>query len=115
MPDPLGRRVIAARRGELFAALYESGERLWDPFVARPEELAERVRQTGKSPLAAGDGSLRFRGVLEAAGIRVEPAASRAHVIRALHVCRLGAAAPAAAPEAVVPEYLRLPDAKPSA
>ena len=115
IPDPLALPVIDARRGELFAALYERGERLWDPLVARPEELVERVRQAGKSPLAAGDGSLRFRGVLEAAGIRVEPEASRAHVVRALHVCRLGAATPAASPEAVVPEYLRLPDAKPSA
>ncbi len=107
--------VLDAKRGEVFAALYEDGERRRDPFVARPEDLAEQVRDAGKSLLAAGDGSLRFLSVLEAAGIRVEPEASRAHVVRALHVCRLGAAAPAAAPDAVVPQYLRLPDAKPRA
>lgn len=107
--------VLDAKRGEVFAALYEDGERRWEPFVAGPQDLAARVRGTGKSPLAAGDGSLRFLGVLEAAGIRVEPEASRAHVVRALNVCRLAAARPAVAPDAVLPDYLRLPDAKPSA
>jgi tRNA threonylcarbamoyladenosine biosynthesis protein TsaB len=106
--------VLDAKRGEVFAALYEESEPVWDPLVARPEELAARAAESGKAPLASGDGSLRFQGVLEAAGIRVEPEASRAHVVRALHVCRLGAAAPAAPPDAVVPDYLRLPDAKPS-
>ena len=113
---PAGPRlaVLDAKRGEVFAALYEDDRRAVEPFVARPEELAERVGATGKSLLAAGDGSLRFRSVLEAAGIRVEPEASQAHVVRALHVCRLGAAAPAVAPGTVVPDYLRRPDAKPS-
>jgi tRNA threonylcarbamoyladenosine biosynthesis protein TsaB len=106
--------LLDAKRGELFAALYEGGEARWTPFVAGPEELARRVREAGLNPLAAGDGSVRFRGVLEAAGIRVEPEGSRAHVVRALHVCRLAASVTPAAPEAVVPEYLRAPDAQPS-
>ena len=105
--------VIDARRGQVFAALFEDGGAGWSPFVAEPSELAERVRAAGLTPRAAGDGSIRFRGVLEAAGIRVEPDASRAHTVRALHVCRLAAAVPSTPPEAVLPEYLRLPDAKP--
>jgi tRNA threonylcarbamoyladenosine biosynthesis protein TsaB len=121
---PLRLPLIDAKRGELFAALYDGAEERWRPFVARPDELAQRVREAfpggrdssegfpQRGPLAAGDGSVRFRGVLEAAGIRVEPDGSRAHVVRGLSVCRLGAAAGAAPPEAVVPEYLRLPDAK---
>ena len=115
IPGDLKLPVLDAKRGEVFAALYEAEDCRWEPLVARPEKLVTRVREDGKSPLAAGDGSLRFRGVLEAAGIRVEPEASRAHVVRALHVCRLSAAGPVAPPEAVVPEYLRLPDAKPNA
>jgi tRNA threonylcarbamoyladenosine biosynthesis protein TsaB len=111
--SPLSLPLIDARRGEVFAALHEDGQRLWEPFAAPAEEVAARVVDAGLSPLAAGDGSIRFRGVLEAAGIRVEPEGSRAHVVRALHVCRLAAAAPPTAPEAVLPEYLRLPDAKP--
>ena len=106
--------VIDAKRGEVFAAEYaRGGDRRWGPLALRPEELAKRVRAGGAAPLAAGDGSVRFRGVLEAAGISVMPDESRAHVVRALHVCRLAAAVRGVAPQAVLPDYLRAPDAKP--
>lgn len=106
--------VIDAKRGEVFAAEYEQGgDRRWGPLALSPEELANRIRTEGASPLAAGDGSVRFRGVLEAAGTSVMPDDSRAHVVRALHVCRLAAAVPGVAPQAVLPDYLRAPDAKP--
>jgi tRNA threonylcarbamoyladenosine biosynthesis protein TsaB len=105
--------LIDARRGELFAALVEpSGALLWPPFVTSPEALAERVRTAGFAVRAAGDGSIRFRGVLEAAGISVEADESRSHVVRALHVCRLAQTVPGKPPEAVLPEYIRAPDAK---
>jgi tRNA threonylcarbamoyladenosine biosynthesis protein TsaB len=125
--------AIDAKRGEVFAALYaQGGDRKWGPLALRPEELAERaaeaaadrVRAAGGAPadrgaearhtlLAAGDGSVRFRGVLEAAGIRVMSDDSRAHVVRALQVCRLGAGVRGVPPQAVLPDYLRAPDAKP--
>ncbi len=105
--------LIDARRGEVFAALYEEDRELWPPFAASPEDLVERLREGGFTPLAAGDGSLRFRGMLEEAGIQVAPQDSEAHVVRALHICRLGEGAPDESPEAVLPEYLREPDAKP--
>jgi tRNA threonylcarbamoyladenosine biosynthesis protein TsaB len=105
--------LIDAKRGEVFAAAYDGGKELWGPFAAPPETLAERVREAEFAPLAAGDGSIRFRRVLETAGIRVAPECSGAHVVRALHVCRLAAATPGEPPEAVLPEYLRAPDAKP--
>jgi tRNA threonylcarbamoyladenosine biosynthesis protein TsaB len=106
--------LIDARRGELFAALYgPDGDELWPPFVAAPEAVAERVREAAVSVRATGDGSIRFREVLEASGIRVDPDESRSHVVRALHVCRLGQTVSGQAPEAVLPEYLRAPDAKP--
>ena len=105
--------LIDAKRGEVFAALWADGRRLWEPFAARPQELVERVRQAGLTPLAAGDGSLRFRAVLEQVGIEVAPVDSGAHVVRALQVCRLAAGAPDVQPEAVLPDYLRAPDAKP--
>jgi tRNA threonylcarbamoyladenosine biosynthesis protein TsaB len=110
---PLRLPLIDARRGELFAALYEEGEQLWPPFAAAPEQLVQRVRGEGFTPLAAGDGSVRFRGMLEEAGIQVAPDDSEAHVVRALHVCRLGAEASDEPPDAVLPDYLRDPDAKP--
>ena len=102
--------VIDARRGEVFAALYPGGAE----EVADPAGLAERVAASGLQPLAAGDGSVRFRDVLEAAGVQVAAAGSPAHVIRGLSICRLALDAPPAAPEAVLPVYLREPDAKPS-
>ena len=105
--------LLDAKRGELFAALYEREAERWAPFVAAPEEVARRVGAAGIGPVAAGDGSIRFRAVLEAAGVEVEPDGSPAHLVRGLHVCRLGALAPVRPPEAVLPEYLRVPDARP--
>jgi tRNA threonylcarbamoyladenosine biosynthesis protein TsaB len=104
--------LIDARRGEVFAALYGEGP-AWSPFVAAPEAVAERAREASVTPLAAGDGAVRFREVLEAAGVRVEPDESQAHAVRALHVCRLGANVPPVPPDAVLPDYLRAPDAQP--
>lgn len=105
--------LIDAKRGELFAALYERGEERWPPFVTSPEALLERLREERVTPLAGGDGSLRFEAALRAAGIALEPARSRAHLVSALRVCRLAAGAPGVSPETVFPAYLRSPDANP--
>ena len=105
--------LIDARRGEVFAALYEGEREFWPPLVTRPEELIEQLGNAAVTPLAAGDGSIRFRGMLAEAGIPVEPDDSLAHMVRALCICRLGEGAPNESPEAVLPEYLREPDAKP--
>jgi tRNA threonylcarbamoyladenosine biosynthesis protein TsaB len=112
---PVRLPMIDARRGELFCSLFEGGEEVWPPFAAAPEELVRRVREAGLDPMCAGDGSLRFRGMLEEAGIRIEPEGSGAHVVRALHVCRLAAASADEPPAAVLPAYLREPDARPRA
>jgi tRNA threonylcarbamoyladenosine biosynthesis protein TsaB len=111
--DRLALPLIDARRGELFAALYEDGRELWPPFAASPGDLAGRVRAAGISPLAAGDGSVRFREELEASGVRVAPPQSRSHAVSALHVCRLATGVAGVPPETVFPNYLRSPDAKP--
>jgi len=110
---PLALPLIDARRGQLFGAVYEGPEQRWPAFTARPEELAERVRDAGVTPLAAGDGAVRFRELLEAAGIRVEPDRSAAHVISALQVCRLATGLASVPPGYVVPDYQREPDAEP--
>jgi tRNA threonylcarbamoyladenosine biosynthesis protein TsaB len=105
--------VIDARRGEVFAALYEGRQELWPAEPQDPAELAQRVAASGLQPLAAGDGSVRFRDVLEAAGMQVAAPGSRAHVVRGLSICRLALDALPAVPQAVLPQYLREPDAKP--
>jgi tRNA threonylcarbamoyladenosine biosynthesis protein TsaB len=104
--------LIDARRGELFAALYEDGEQVWPPFAASPEVVAARVREAAVTPMAVGDGSVRFRDELEAAGVRVAAADSGSHTVSALSVCRLALGTAPVPAEAVVPEYLRAPDAK---
>jgi tRNA threonylcarbamoyladenosine biosynthesis protein TsaB len=103
--------LIDARRGEVFGAVHEDGDAQARPFVTSPDDAASRAP---RGTLAAGDGSIRFRETLEAAGIRVAPADSRMHVVRGLHICKLAARVAPAPPESVVPCYLRPPDAKPA-
>jgi tRNA threonylcarbamoyladenosine biosynthesis protein TsaB len=110
---PLRLPVLDARRGEVFTALYEREREVWEPFAATPEELAERLREAPGNPASAGDGSLRFAQVLEAAGVTVAPRESPAHVVRALYVCTLAERVRAVPPEALLPNYLRQPDATP--
>lgn len=111
--EPGSAPLIDARRGEVFAALYEGGEELWPETAEDPAGLARRVVASGLQPLAAGDGSVRFRDVLEAAGVHVAAAGSPAHVVRGLSICRLALEASPVVAQAVLPHYLREPDAKP--
>ncbi len=113
---PLALPLLDARRGEVFAALYAGEDELWEPFAAPAEEVVRRLgarELRGRpAPLAAGDGAVRFREVVEAAA-DVPADDSPLHAVKALHVCRLAAGAPAMSPEAVLPAYLRAPDATP--
>jgi tRNA threonylcarbamoyladenosine biosynthesis protein TsaB len=105
--------LVDARRGEGFAALYgAAGEELWAPFVAPPEEICDRVATLGESPVAVGDGSIRFRLQLEAIGAEVPGEADAVHTLSAGNVAWLAAEAEPARPEAIEPIYLRRPDAE---
>jgi tRNA threonylcarbamoyladenosine biosynthesis protein TsaB len=105
--------VIDARRGEVFAALYApTGERLWEPLVAAPAELAERVAELPATPLAAGSGAVRFRDELESRGVDVAEDADPVHRVAARHVCALAKAAPDGGDDRLEPIYLRAPDAE---
>jgi tRNA threonylcarbamoyladenosine biosynthesis protein TsaB len=106
--------LIDARRGEVFGAVHEQGVPATEAFVTGPEGLAEKAGRPLATAVAAGDGSIRFRDYLEAAGVRVPPDGSELHVVRAFHVCRLAGRVPAERPEAVLPTYIRDPDAEPS-
>jgi tRNA threonylcarbamoyladenosine biosynthesis protein TsaB len=105
--------ALDARRGQVFAALFDSeGGRLWEPFVAAPLELGERVEALPGGALAAGSGALRFRRELEAAGAEVLADADSAHRVWARHICRLAEDGTPSPPEAIQPIYLRPPDAQ---
>lgn len=105
--------VLDARRGEAFAAAWRGGALVLPAAALSPEALVERVGALGGSPLAVGDGAVRFRGPLEAAGALVPPDEDGAHRLRAEHVCRLGAAGNPIDRDALLPDYLREPDAVP--
>lgn len=105
--------LIDARRKELFAALYDAdGEPVWEPFVAAPEELGRRLARRSQPPLAAGDGTLRFRQQLEAVNVEILPGTDPAHRIAARHLCAIAAGDEPGPPERVTPLYLRRPDAE---
>lgn len=102
--------VLDARRGEAFVARWEDGREVVGPRALRPEELAAAA---AGATLAVGDGALRFRAQLEPAGVAVPPEESALHRVGAAGLVRLAAGAPLVARDALLPEYVRSPDAKP--
>ena len=104
--------VIDARRGEVFAAAWIGDKEVMPPAALAPLALAEALRGLGAPSLALGDGALRFRHDLEPAGAEIPPDDDPLHRVAGRHVCRLGAGAEPAGVDAVVPDYLRLPDAE---
>jgi tRNA threonylcarbamoyladenosine biosynthesis protein TsaB len=106
--------AIDARRGEVFAALYApGGERLWEPQVYPPPELAERVGALATPPLAAGSGAVRFRQQLASRGVVVPENSDPVHRVAARHICARATAVPAGEGSgSLAPIYLRPPDAE---
>jgi tRNA threonylcarbamoyladenosine biosynthesis protein TsaB len=108
--------VLDARRGEAFTAGYSpDGSRLLAPAALAPEALAGAVASLPGPVRAVGDGAIRFRAHLEGAGAAVPPDEDPVHRVSAVQVCRLGADAPPTDRDALLPEYVREPDAKPPA
>jgi tRNA threonylcarbamoyladenosine biosynthesis protein TsaB len=117
--------AIDARRGEVFAAAFRAGENgvpvaLTDARALAPEELGSVIEQAEEEHgerasawVALGDGAIRFRAQLEAAGIASPHDHSPLHLVSAASVSELGArAVPVANVEAIVPDYRRRPDAE---
>jgi tRNA threonylcarbamoyladenosine biosynthesis protein TsaB len=105
--------VLDARRGEVFAALYSAaGERLWEPFVAAPDALAERVASLPDTPLAAGSGAVRFRDELAVQGVEIPDDADPVHHVAARHICALAVSVEDEGGGRLDPIYIRPPDAQ---
>ena len=105
--------VLDGWRGEVFAALYApEGERIWEPAVYRPQELAARVDRLAVPPSVAGSGAVRFRDELAQGGVQIKDDSDPVHRVAARHVCALAAAMPGEEPDGLVPIYLRPPDAE---
>jgi tRNA threonylcarbamoyladenosine biosynthesis protein TsaB len=97
---PAALPVIDARRREVFTLI--DGK----PVVAPPNELGASLLQ---GRICVGDGAVRYREVLEAAGAEVLPDDSEVHVPRARVHARLAESFGPA--ELVEPIYVRAPDA----
>jgi tRNA threonylcarbamoyladenosine biosynthesis protein TsaB len=105
--------LVDARRGELFAALYSpSGERIWEPQVHPPEQLAARIEELDAPPLAAGSGAVRFRPQLASRGVEVPEDSDPVHRVAARHICALASGSDGEGQVPVVPIYIRPPDAE---
>lgn len=102
--------VVDARRKEVFAAAWQGDRRVFGPEALRPDALGRRVAEL--RPLAVGDGALRYRAQLEAAGA-VVPTATGPHRVDGAAVCRIARRRAPVDLAALLPDYIRDPDAKP--
>ena len=107
--------VLDARRGEAFAAAFHGGEPREGPVAVAPEALPALVSPADGPWLAVGDGAVRFRDRLEPAAVVVPVDGSALHRVSALAICRLARVATPVDRGALVPEYVRPPDARPRA
>jgi tRNA threonylcarbamoyladenosine biosynthesis protein TsaB len=106
--------TIDARRGEAYAAAYDTQGELAPPRALAPEALAALPAELDgeRDWLAVGDGALRFRGYLEAIAVAVPVDTSPLHRVDAGVLCELALSAPAGDREAVLPDCRRRPDAE---
>jgi tRNA threonylcarbamoyladenosine biosynthesis protein TsaB len=104
--------VLDARRGEAFAAAWRDGQQLLAPAALAPQAVVRAARALPQPVLAIGEGTLRFRHEIEPAGAAIPPDDDPIHRVSAAPLCRLARSAEPGAREAVLPEYLRLPDAE---
>jgi tRNA threonylcarbamoyladenosine biosynthesis protein TsaB len=114
--------VIDALRGEVFVAGYAAVEgsparELAVPQPLRPEQVGDALAAlAGKGRarwLAVGDGAVRYRPELVAAGVEVPGDDSPLHAVQGGAICDLGARAEAPhGDEQLVPDYRRRADAE---
>jgi tRNA threonylcarbamoyladenosine biosynthesis protein TsaB len=110
---PAGRPVLAcvdARRGELFAGAWVDGRQVLDTQAVPPDALPELLAALGEVPLAIGDGAVRYREAFTDRA-RIPADDDPRHHVDGLDLCRLARYAAAAERDAVVPDYVRAPDA----
>jgi tRNA threonylcarbamoyladenosine biosynthesis protein TsaB len=113
--------VLDARRSELFVAGWDpaevgraGAEPLLAPQALAPATLVDVLAASGERWLAVGDGVLAYTEAVERAGARTLEAGSPLHRVSGAGICRLALTAEAGAADAVAPDYLREPDAKPA-
>jgi tRNA threonylcarbamoyladenosine biosynthesis protein TsaB len=117
--------LIDARRGEAFVGAYSPEGPLIAPLALAPEDIGDLLAGDGhwldhhlhhpphgRPWLAVGDGAIRFRSHLQALDIEVPPDSSPLHTLDGASICELALAPTPSEPEAILPHYLRRPDAE---
>jgi tRNA threonylcarbamoyladenosine biosynthesis protein TsaB len=111
--------AIDARRGEVFAGGWSAAGELFTPRALAPDDLGDLLHHQGQGSalehhdwLALGDGAIRFRSHFEDLGVEVPADSSPSHRIDGASICELALDAEPSAPDAVLPNYLRRPDAE---
>lgn len=106
---------LDARRGELYVAERRAGDaRTGAPRALGPAALPAFLAETPGPWLAVGDGAVRYRAQLEAAGAEVPPDADARHHVDGAALCALALLASPVERDALEPEYVRAPDAVPT-
>jgi tRNA threonylcarbamoyladenosine biosynthesis protein TsaB len=96
--------LLDARRNELYYRI-DGEDRLDSPEVA-----VRQIAEVGGA--VVGDGAVKLRAQLEAAGLTVPADDDPSHVVAAAAILDLAEGAEPQSPDAVVPNYIRPPDAK---
>lgn len=96
--------VIDARRSEFFFRLDD------EDLLDDPDGAVSAIASRGGS--AIGDGAVKLRDRLEAAGLSVPESDNQVHVVSAVALLDIAASATPLQPDEVVPNYIRPPDAK---
>lgn len=116
--------AIDARRGEVFAGGWSRDGELFAPCAVAPEGIADLLSHERppegianllpheRPLLAVGDGAIRYRSHFADLGVEVPPDDSALHRVSGAAICALALQAQPSAPEAVLPDYLRRPDAE---
>ena len=105
--------MLDARAGQVYAALFENGQRLADDEPIKLDELLEKLAAMGKKCLFLGDGAAAHREILEAVDFGV----MAPYALYGLHASAAAAIA-CARPETWIPAsqlrplYLRAPQAE---
>jgi tRNA threonylcarbamoyladenosine biosynthesis protein TsaB len=111
--------VIDARKGEVFYAFYRpvpgGVQRVTEPRVGSPDDLAADLMARGQHTLCVGDGALRYREVIAAAmhcefAEQFLAAPSAAPLVQLAHARALRE--DWVSPAEIEPLYLRAPDAQ---
>jgi tRNA threonylcarbamoyladenosine biosynthesis protein TsaB len=102
--------AIDARRGEIFVTVWADGRRVHGPAAVRPEALAGLVAEHAPGALAVGDGAVRYRDVLEAAGVEVPADSDTRNLVYGSPLMELADLGTPIPRTDLAPDYVRRPD-----